>query len=157
MDVKNNWPYTIHVSFQEESQIMTTLCTLRVLILATITIATFSGCSVIQLFLPPEGLNVLPAQEFDAAISKGDVLLVDVHTPKQAHIKGTDHLLPHKNIAEHLEKFPSDKATPIYLYCKTGHMVNVAARTLLSQGYTNVYNLEGGTEAWKESGFAVEK
>ena len=126
-------------------------------LLVTLAIPIFSGCSFVQLFVPPEGLNVLPAQDFNAAISKDDVLLVDVHTPEQAHIQGTDHLIPHKKLDEHLEKFPSDKATPIYLYCKTGHMVNVAARTLFSQGYTNVYNLEGGTEAWKEAGFSVEK
>ena len=107
--------------------------------------------------MPPDGLTVLPAEDFNAAISKGDVVLIDVHTPEQAHIKGTDHLIPHKKLAEHLEKFPSKKLTPVYLYCKTGHMVNVAARTLLSQGYTNVYNLEGGTKAWKEAGFAVEE
>ena len=131
--------------------------TLHMMFIDTVAISIFSGCTVVQLFIPPEDLTVLPAQEFNAAISKGDVLVVDVHTPEQAHIKGTDHLVPHNKIGEHLEKFPSDKSTPIYLYCKTGHMVNVAARTLFSQGYTNVYNLEGGTEAWKEAGFSVEE
>ncbi len=126
------------------------------ILLAILVSFTFSGCTFVQLFIPPEGLTVLPATAFKAAIS-GDVVLIDVHTPEQVHIKGTDHLIPHKTLDEHLEKFPSDKSTPVYLYCKTGHMVNVAARTLLSQGYTNVYNLEGGTEAWKEAGFSVEK
>lgn len=130
---------------------------LHMMFLATVAISIVSGCTFVQLFIPPEGLTVLPAQEFNAAISKGDVLVVDVHTPEQAHIKGTDHLVPHNKVNEHLEKFPSDKSTPIYLYCKTGHMVNIAARTLFSQGYTNVYNLEGGTEAWKEAGFSVEE
>ena len=129
--------------------------TLHLMFLATLTTSIFSGCTFVQLFIPPDGLNVLPAKEFNAAISKGDVLLVDVHTPEQAHIKGTDHLIPHDKVAEHLDEFPSDKSTPVYLYCKTGHMVNVAARTLFSQGYTNVYNLEGGTKAWIEAGFSV--
>ena len=131
--------------------------TLHRLFLATLAVFIVSGCSFVQLFIPPDGLTVLPAQDFNTAIAKGDVVLIDVHTPEQAHIKGTDHLIPHKKLAEHMEEFPSDKSTPIYLYCKTGHMVNVAARTLLSQGYTNVYNLEGGTEAWKEAGFSVEE
>ena len=132
--------------------------TLHMMLLTTLlAIPIFSGCTFIQLFIPPEGLNVLPAQDFNAAVSNGDVLLVDVHTPEQAHIKGTAHLIPHKKLAEHLEKFPSDKSTPIYLYCKTGLMVNVAARTLFAQGYTTVYNLEGGTDAWKAAGFAVEE
>ena len=129
----------------------------QMMLLVTLAIPVLSGCTFVQLFIPPEGLNVLPAQDFNAAISKGDVLLVDVHTPEQTHIKGTDHLVPHKKVAEHLEKFPSDKSTPIYLYCKTGHMGNVAARTLFSQGYTNVYNLEGGTKAWKEAGLSLEE
>jgi rhodanese-related sulfurtransferase len=131
--------------------------TLHMLFVTTLTACIFSGCSFVQLFIPPDGLNVLPAKDFNAAISKGDVLLIDVHTPEQAHIKGTDHLIPHKKLAEHLEKFPSDKSLPVYLYCKTGHMVNVAARTLFSQGYTNVYNLEGGTKAWGKAGFTVDE
>ncbi len=131
--------------------------TLFMLFLITLAMPIFSGCAFIQLFIPPNGLNVLPAQEFNAATSKDNILLVDVHTPEQAHIKGTDHLVPHNKLDEHLEKFPADKSTPIYLYCKTGHMVNVAARTLFARGYTNVYNLKGGTEAWKEAGFTVEE
>ena len=129
----------------------------RMMLLVTLAIPLFSGCSLVQLFIPPDGLNVLPAQEFNAAISKGDALLVDVHTPEQPHIKGTDHLIPHNEVGQHLAKFPANTSTPIYLYCKTGHMVNIAARTLLSQGYTNVYNLEGGTDAWKDAGLPVEE
>ena len=130
---------------------------IRIITLASLIVFFLSSCSFIQLFVPPKELNILPAKDFDAAVSKDDILLVDVHTPQQPHIKGTDHLIPHNAIGDHLEKFPSDKSTPIYLYCKTGHMVNVAARTLLSEGYTNVYNLEGGTEAWKKAGLPVEK
>ncbi len=130
---------------------------LFIMFLVTLAIPIFSGCTFVQLFIPPAGLNILPPQDFNTAISKNDVLLVDVHTPAQAHIKGTDHLVPHDKVNEHLEQFPSDKETPIYLYCKTGHMANVAARTLFSQGYTNVYNLDGGAEAWKKAGFPVEE
>ncbi len=130
---------------------------LKFMLLCAVVVPSLSGCSFIQLFLPPDGLTVLPASEFSDAVTQKDVLLIDVHTPEQAHIQGTDHLIPHTEMASHLDKFPSDKSTPIYLYCKTGHMVNVAARTLLSEGYTNVYNLEGGAEAWKEAGYTVKE
>ena len=154
---------TQHTLSRKETQMMpmhrstTRRFQITMMVMLTLIPLIVSGCSVIQLAIPPEGLNILPAEEFNAAISKEDVLLIDVHTPEQAHIKGTDHLIPHNDIDQHLAKFPSDPSTPIYLYCKTGHMVNVAARTLFSEGYTNVYNLEGGTRAWEKAGYPVEE
>ena len=35
-------------------------------------------------------------------------------------------------------------------------MVNVAARSLLDEGYTQLYNLDGGTKAWEAAGYGYE-
>jgi hypothetical protein len=71
--------------------------------------------------------------------------------------KGTDHFIPYDEVGQHLASFPARRSTPIYLYCKSGRMVNVSARTLFEHGYTNVYNLGGGTQAWLEAGFTGEE
>jgi rhodanese-related sulfurtransferase len=36
-------------------------------------------------------------------------------------------------------------------------MSNIAARTLVGLGYTNVWNLEGGFLNWENAGLPIEK
>jgi monothiol glutaredoxin len=47
---------------------------------------------------------------------------------------------------KHLHALAKD--TAIVLYCHHGHRSRNAGERLLRDGYTNVYNLEGGIEAW---------
>ena len=109
------------------------------------------------MFMKPEALNIIPSHDLHQLMEKEDVFLVDVHIPEQDHIIGTDLFVPFHKIEENLNKFPKDKETPIYLYCESGPMGNYAARTLLKAGYLNIYNLEGGTHAWKDSGYSFKK
>ncbi len=41
-----------------------------------------------------------------------------------------------------------EKSTPIYLYCHHGARSRAFAQQLVSAGYRNVHNLEGGIDAW---------
>jgi len=89
------------------------------------------------------------------ADTNSDVTLVDVHTPEQAHIPGTDAFIPYETIADRKDALPENLETPIVVYCRSGSMSTTAAETLISLGYRNVYNLEGGTNAWKANGGEV--
>ncbi len=111
-----------------------------------------SGCQ----FFQPDYLHSITPTELNQVLQSQDILLVDVHTPEQAHIKGTDFFVPYNEIAQHQQQFPADKNTPIYLYCEGGPMGNAAARSLHELGYRNLFNLAGGTNAWKRAGFKVE-
>jgi rhodanese-related sulfurtransferase len=111
-----------------------------------------SGC----MFQRPEYLSVITATELHRILQNEDVFLVDVHTPEQQHIKGTDLVVPYNEIEKYINKFPANKDTPIYLYCEGGPMGNAAAQSLHKLGYRHLINLEGGTSAWKKSGFDVE-
>ena len=120
------------------------------IILATMLIV--AGCQ----FQQPSYLQMVSANELNYIMQKQDILLIDVHTPEQRHIKGTDLFIPYNEIEKYQNKLPADKNTPIYLYCEGGPMGNAAARALHNLGYTNLMNLEGGSNAWKKAGFAFE-
>ncbi len=108
------------------------------------------------LFAKPDELTMLTPQELHQIMQKKDVFLVDVHVPEQHHIKGTDLFVPFHKINKNLDKFPKDKRTPIYLYCKSGPMGNAAAKTLFESGYQEIYNLQGGKDAWLDAGYGVK-
>lgn len=111
-----------------------------------------AGCQ----FQQPGYLQMVSATELHDILQNQDVLLIDVHTPEQKHIKGTDLVIPYNQIEAHRDKLPADKNTPIYLYCEGGPMGNAAARSLHALGYNNLFNLDGGTRAWEKAGFGGE-
>ena len=111
-----------------------------------------SGCS----FQKPDYLKMISPAELNTLMQTEDIFLVDVHTPKQRHIKGTDLFIPYNKLGQHIDKLPSDKDAAIYLYCAGGPMGNAAARSLHDLGYSNLSNLEGGAHAWGKAGYAFE-
>jgi rhodanese-related sulfurtransferase len=50
-----------------------------------------------------------------------------------------------------------DKNQPVVLYCKVGGRSSKAAEIMVDKGFKYVYNLEGGYDLWKESGYPVEE
>jgi rhodanese-related sulfurtransferase len=122
---------------------------------------TFSIITIIFLmtgcqFQKPEYLKMLSPAELHQTMQNGDIFLVDVHTPQQRHIKGTDLFIPFNEVEKYQDKLPQDKNTAIYLYCEGGPMGNAAAKSLQKLGYQNLFNLDGGTNAWKKAGFDFE-
>ncbi|NOQ16940.1 MAG: rhodanese-like domain-containing protein [Methyloprofundus sp.] len=104
----------------------------------------------------PEYLKMISATELNATMQTQDIFLVDVHTPKQQHIKGTDLFIPFNAVANYQAQLPKDKNTPIYLYCLGSPMGTTAAKALHDLGYTNLFNLDGGSNTWKMAGFQFE-
>ncbi|MGR9087256.1 MAG: rhodanese-like domain-containing protein [Gammaproteobacteria bacterium] len=111
-----------------------------------------TGCN----FLQPDYLNTITVTELHRIMQQEDIFLVDVHTPKQRHIKGTDLYIPYNEIEINQDKLPQDKNTAIYLYCEGGPMGNAAARSLYKLGYRNLSNLEGGAQDWRKAGFPFD-
>jgi len=111
-----------------------------------------AGCG----FQKPDYLKVITATELNRILQQEDIFLVDVHTPEQQHIKGTDLFIPYNEIEKYKDKFPKDKNTAIYLYCEGGPMGNAAARSLYELGYRNLFNLEGGAKSWRKAGLDFE-
>lgn len=96
------------------------------------------------------GAQLVNPAEFSELIKNNDGFLVDVHTPEQTHIPGTDAFIPYDAISENIDQLPQDKNTLILVYCRSGSMSKTASAEIASLGYTNVYDLDGGINAYRE-------
>ena len=124
----------------------------RKLLLAAVVLAA------VFVFLPrrqPEYKN-LSVAEFDSALKAGDPFVVDVHTPEQDHLAGTDAFIPYDQIGSRLNELPPAKNAEIILYCRSGSMSSQAAQVLIDNGYINVKHLAGGIQAWREQHQGIE-
>lgn len=84
-------------------------------------------------------------------LSKGEPIhLIDVR-------EGYEHtdfniggkLAPLSELFDHLENIP--RLQPVVIYCKMGVRIQIAIQRLEEKyDFTNLTNLQGGTEAWKK-------
>jgi phage shock protein E len=81
-----------------------------------------------------------------------DFTLVNVKTPYSGEIAGTDLYIPYDQLTARASQLPADMGAKILVYCRSGVQSAQAAQTLLDLGYTNVWNLDGGMNAWEASG-----
>lgn len=101
-------------------------------------------------------LITLTAQEFAAKSDAGSI--IDVRTAGEvaqgkiaAAIEidyySTDFLNQVSQISKDQE---------VYVYCAVGARSEEAALMLIQQGYTKVYHLQGGIQAWSQQGLPME-
>lgn len=101
--------------------------------------------------------RVISVRELQTMLESKDFTMVNVHTPWQGDISDTDLRLAYDQIEQNLGQLPQEKESKIVVYCLTSGMAKKAVSTLLGQGYTNLWMLEGGTTAWEEAGLTLEK
>lgn len=58
-------------------------------------------------------------------------------------------------LAAKMNTLPKDKTAPVLVYCLSGARSARAAGMLVKNGYTQVFNLAGGLNAWKSAGLPV--
>jgi rhodanese-related sulfurtransferase len=100
--------------------------------------------------------NITPA-ELHTMLKSKDFVFINVHIPFAGTIPDTDLSIPYKELEENLSQLPADKNAKIVLYCSSGRMSEIAAKDLISLGYTNVWNLKGGMVEWQQAGFELEQ
>jgi rhodanese-related sulfurtransferase len=98
----------------------------------------------------------ISVSELQTMLENKDFTFVNVHIPFEGDLPNTDLSIPYDEIDQNLDKLPSDKDSKIVLYCRSGNMSSTAAETLVSLGYTNVWNLDGGFNAWEQAGLPME-
>ena len=94
--------------------------------------------------------------ELQAMLANKDFTFINVHIPFEGDIANTDLSIPYDQISQNLDKLP-DKDAKIVLYCRSDRMSNIAASELVSLGYTDFWNLEGGMVAWEAAGLPIER
>jgi rhodanese-related sulfurtransferase len=88
----------------------------------------------------------------------GGGVLIDVREDNEyaaGHAAGAKHMSRGVIERDIVQTFP-DKYTELVLYCGGGYRSALAADNLQKMGFTNVWSMDGGWAAWKESGAPVE-
>ena len=104
--------------------------------------------------------TALTADEFEKEITtQENIQILDVRTPKEffgGHIKNA--LQADWNDKKEFDRRIAfiDKNKPVYVYCLAGGRSAAAADKMRKAGYTNVYELSGGTNAWRAASKPLE-
>lgn len=91
----------------------------------------------------------------EALVAKEDCVVLDVRTPEEferGKILGGINL-PVDKVKGNIENIIPNKHKKIFIYCQSGERSAIAAEELISLGYDNVFDVENGILAWKESNF----
>lgn len=90
----------------------------------------------------------MQADEFCRVLDDKDFFLLDTRAFQKEPLPGTDIYIPSSYIQFSLDKLPEDKATKIVVYCDYGVSSLRVCSFLAGQGYTEVYNVVGGANAY---------
>ena len=104
-----------------------------------------------------EPFRRIQPEEAKALIESGDVTVVDVREPWEyanGHIPNAKLVPLAKIITAPAQNVTSDN---VIFVCEVGQRSAVAAEVAASLGKETLYNLEGGTTAWRERGYPVEQ
>jgi rhodanese-related sulfurtransferase len=88
--------------------------------------------------------------------------IIDVRDPdeyEEGHVVGAP-LIPHMSVFQRIaevEEVAGGKEKPLMFICAKGQRSAVASEFAAAAGFTDLYNVEGGTDAWVEAGLPTEK
>lgn len=103
------------------------------------------------------GIEQISVAEAKPAVEVKDVQFIDVRTVGEytgGHaVKAAN--FPLDRLEQDLAKL--DKGKPIYVICQTGTRSQKGSEILQKAGFKNIYNINGGTSAWENAGFPMEK
>lgn len=96
-------------------------------------------------------------QQFATTLQDKQAFVLNVHTPFEGAIAGTEAFIPFDRISARAGELPTDKSTVIAVYCRSGRMSAIAAVTLRKLGYRRLVELHGGMIAWRKAGLAISQ
>jgi hydroxyacylglutathione hydrolase len=107
--------------------------------------------------LPTATVAQMPADELNARIAEGaDLQIVDVRRPAEyatGHVPGAVNV----QLADLDKKAPElEPSRPTAVVCASGYRSSAATSLLERKGFTNLFNVVGGTSGWVNAGYPVE-
>lgn len=104
----------------------------------------------------PAEIRDVSVTDAQAAVSKAYSQFVDVRTVEEyagGHAARAINI-PLDTLAAKADTL--EKNEPVYLICQTGNRSRKAADVLKAAGFKTIYNVTGGTVAWKEASLPME-
>ena len=133
----------------------------KIIILSIVILAIFSGCVSDTKTTVKNQYTDISAQQGKGMIDRQEVFILDVRTKEEyaaGHIKGSTLLavqdIPEQELTEKLKEIPKDRK--ILVYCRSGQRSAKASGILVENGYSQVYNMQGGITEWMNAGYEVE-
>lgn len=103
-----------------------------------------------------EPFTRIDVHEAKRLIDDGGVQIVDSREPDEhadGHVPGSINI-PHMSTLPRAGELADDR--PVLFFCKVGQRSAVAAEFAASVGLTDLFNVEGGHDAWSEAGYELE-
>ncbi|MDR2000281.1 MAG: rhodanese-like domain-containing protein [Zoogloeaceae bacterium] len=118
--------------------------------------AAVSGGMLISSLIRGGGKGISVA-EATLLINRENALVVDVRETSEwstGHIPNARHAA-FGQLAKHLSELEKYKEKPVIVCCASGNRSANACGTLQRAGFTRVFNLSGGINAWTSAGLPV--
>jgi rhodanese-related sulfurtransferase len=104
-------------------------------------------------------INTISPQALFNAVQAGQkVELIDVRTPvefREVHVSFARNVPLDQLDAAQLAAGRNGSPEPLYVICRSGGRGRQACEKFLAAGYTQIVNVEGGTQAWDQAGLPV--
>ncbi|MEW6204720.1 MAG: rhodanese-like domain-containing protein [Pseudomonadota bacterium] len=125
-----------------------------------IALAVGSGLMLIWPVLTKGGGTRVTVPQATLLINQKKAVLVDIRDDDFVKNSGSvpnSKRMAIKDLKEKAGTLAKTKETPLIVLCQTGARSGAAATVLKAAGYTDVFVLDGGINAWKEAGLPVKK
>ncbi len=107
-------------------------------------------------------ISTITPQELENLRKSGQPIeLIDVRSPVEYR---EYHATPARNVPLDkldpktiIESRKGSQDAPLYIICKSGNRGEKAFQQFDAMGYTQVVNIEGGTQAWQEAGLPITR
>lgn len=132
-----------------------------VVMFSVLLILTISGCRSAETATPQSTPTTLSNATYQTltidafadilANESASYTVVNVHIPYEGEVENTDLDIAYNDVEALTAALPNTSA-PIILYCRSGRMSAEAAQVLAELGYSQVWDVPGGMNAWTASG-----